>query len=409
MVGADVSLILPGEERGWELWRPGENRCRDDGLERFTDLPKSVSKTVVGLPARECTSFAVALPRMDPALLPEVAFAQLEKRGLQAGTREQTIHAFQVLDEHEDGVVLALDVLPPDFSEDLKLNRAVRYGPAARLHRLPDHKLVLTREQGSFVLLAGLHGKLAFSQVMTAGEEITPAFAQEINLALVSLSGTGFLHEFTALEVWVDLPAPAWSALRDALPIPVEPARRPRPDPKRLEGASSAMLPREVLAARERRRKARRLRRVFLALFAAFVVVAVLAMIRNQALRKVAEELEALIASRRERVRFIQESMARQRALEAAYDKRFYPAVQLNSVARLMPPSGVVIRKFVTQGQNLRIEGLARDPQLAFQLKEDLEKAGDFAGYSWDMAPPQMNQNNSAASRLQCTYAPAQK
>lgn len=407
MVGSDVFLVLPGEEAGWEVWRSGEKRGRQVGLERLDEVPSGMRKVAIGLPVRSCTTFTVAFPRVEADLLPDMVFSQIEKRGLGTGGREHTVYACHVLRTTSETLAVSVDVLPGDFSEDFCLRRAVRYAAAARFFRLPDQKLVLAREQGSYVLLAGIHGRLAFNQVMTAGSEITPAFAQEINLTLVSLEGSGLLPEMNGLEVWCDLPEGAEAVLRGTVPVPLSAARRPRPERDLAGEAPGRMLPARVREEQRREEKARRIRTAIVALLAFYVLLAVALGAQNQLQREKVDHLEGLIASRRDKVKFVQESTARQRALEPAFDKRFYPAVQLSSVARLMPPSGIVIQKFTTQGQIVRLEGLARDPQLAFQLKEDLEKAADFAGYSWDMAPPRMNQNNSAAFRLEGKYAGA--
>lgn len=407
MVGSDVFLVMPGGETGWEVWRFGEKRPRLTGVERLQELPPAMRKVAVGLPARSCTTFAVALPVADPALLPEMVFSQIEKRGLATGGPDGTVCAYSILRQTPDGMVAGVDVLPGDFSEDFCLKQAVRYVPAARFFRMPDQKLVLTREQGSYVLLAGIHGRLAYSQVMTSGADFKPAFVQEINLTLVSLESGGLLPEMTGVEVWCQLPEGAESLLRGLLAVPLSVVHRPRPDREAGDADAGRMLPARVREEQRRNEKRRRIRLGVLAVMALYLFAAFFLALQNQVRSQTANRLETLISSRREKVKFIQDSAARRRALEPAFEKRFYPVVQLSSVARLMPPSGIVIQKFTTQGQTVRVEGLAREPQLAFQLKEDLQKAPDFAGYSWDMAPPRMNQNNSAAFRLEGKYAGA--
>lgn len=407
MMGTEAFLVLPGASSGWEVWRSGEKRWRQTGLERLSDLPAGVGKVAIGLPCRACTTFTVSLPAVEPALLADMVFAQIEKRGLGAGGRNETVYASQVLRQTSEGLVVSIDVLPVDFSEDFCVKRAVRYVPAARFFRLPDQKLVLTREQGSWVMLAGIHGRLAFSQVMTSGERIGPSFAQEMVLTLVSLEATGLLPELTGVEVWGDLPEGAETLLRGLLPVSLSATQRPKPSREAAGESAGRMLPARVREEQQREERRRRIRLGILGLLSLYAVLAVVLSMQNQSQREKANRLEDLIGSRRDKVKFIQESTTRRRALEAAFDKRFYPAVQLSSVARLMPPSGIVLQKFTTQGQTVRLEGLAREPQLAFQLKEDLEKAPDFAGYTWDMAPPRMNQNNSAAFRLEGKYAGA--
>ncbi|MCB1092854.1 MAG: PilN domain-containing protein, partial [Verrucomicrobiae bacterium] len=83
------------------------------------------------------------------------------------------------------------------------------------------------------------------------------------------------------------------------------------------------------------------------------------------------------------------------------FDLHYFPLVQLNEVTRVMPGSGVLVRQFETKGRNITIDGSARDVQMAFRLKEDLEKNPFFKAYSWNMPQPKVERNNMATFRIQ--------
>jgi len=73
----------------------------------------------------------------------------------------------------------------------------------------------------------------------------------------------------------------------------------------------------------------------------------------------------------------------------------------LNEFTRVMPGSGVLVREFETKGRTITIDGSARDVQMAFRLKEDLERNPFFKGYAWSMPQPKVEKNNMATFRIQ--------
>ncbi|MEO0448358.1 MAG: hypothetical protein AAF191_20025 [Verrucomicrobiota bacterium] len=399
----ESQFLLPASERGWEWWTAKE--CLH--LERLSEY-EGRGAFAFGVPMSACTTFVSTFPkRIDEALLPEMVRAQIEKRGLQSPAGQETVMAHQYLEEGSEGIRVAIDVLAPDFSEDLCLGDASRYAPAGRFFRLPDQKLVLVREQGRYGIWAGVHGRLSHSQYLTAGEEIHAGVAQEIQLLAISLEGLGDPVKRRALEVWAPLSEEEVGILENGLTIPVEMVEAPQPELSPITLSSGPMLPPTVVEAHAMRASRQRLRIGLLALAAFYAFVTMALLIWNQQQQRKVMALEDRIDSRRDRVRFIQGALERSRTLAPAYDKSFFPIVQLARVTQLLPPSGVKVLKFITRDQEIRIEGLAREPQLAFQLKEDLEKDKRFGGYSWEMANPRVNSNNSASFVLQGEYAGA--
>ncbi|MEM1295008.1 MAG: hypothetical protein AAGH89_06555, partial [Verrucomicrobiota bacterium] len=360
-------------------------------------------------PAQECTSFSVTVPTSDQALFSDMVHAQIEKRGLAGQSGERTVSAFHVIERDRGGSLLGVDVLPREFNEDLCLNQAQAYTASGRLFHIPDHAAAVYREHGRLILLAGKHGKMTYSQILTAGTEFTPALVQELNLAILSLQGADQLSDRVTLEIWSEVTPEALDLLKNTLTVPVESRSRPNPDAHLIGEASDPMLPTPVVAALRRQQRIQKIRTGVLALVAVYITIAVGLTILFHDRKERAGTMEERISERRPEAEFIRQSMTRARVLAPSIDKRFYPLRQLNQVTSLMPPSGIVVLKFITQEQSLRLEGLARDSQLVYQLKEDLEKSDDFRGYSWDMAPPQVNsQNNTASFRLEGKFAAAQ-
>jgi hypothetical protein len=330
----------------------------------------------------------------------------LERRGL--AHPEDLAH--HVLAQEGGETWLAVDALPAPFPEALLSPETVACAPAGRWHRFAEGQVVVTREHGKWVLLAGKGGQLAFAERLTGGHELDAALAREVNLAVLSLQASGLLGEEVEVTVWSRVP-PGDADARDfaaALAVPCRFTEAPAPDGPGPSGASAPLLPRTVREARDRRARLAKLRLGLVAGLTLYGVLGVVLALWQKARADEAARLEAAVAANRPTATMVQTALDRARQLEPAYEKRFYPMRQLNEVARIMPPSGVVIQRFVTQDRNLRIEGLARDPQMAFQLKEDLEASPEFPGYTWEMNPPTVNQNNSAAFRLEGKYAGAE-
>ena len=60
-----------------------------------------------------------------------------------------------------------------------------------------------------------------------------------------------------------------------------------------------------------------------------------------------------------------------------------------------------MIREFRTSGKSIRIQGRARDVQLAFNFENDLKANEAFAAYEWNMPQPRVEQNNTATFDIQ--------
>jgi len=407
-VKAETTIVTPAEGRGWDVWQRALRGAKlRKSVAMLDELNSSGHQAIVGLPAQECTTLTVTLPTSDESLFGDMVYAQLEKRGLSNGGPQTTVYAYHVIDRQPGESVLSVDVLPHDFSENLCVKEAAGYSSAQRLYPIPDHKVVILKEHDRLVLAAGRHGHMAFSQVLNAGNEFTDALAQEVNLTILSLQGSGQLSDRVGIEVWTDAPREQQLRFINRFTIPVEFVPRPAPDSRLIRHASNPLLPTVVKEAIQRKLKFQRIRLGLLVGLLVYVCAAVALVLAFQQQKKVAEDLDVALAANRPEVEFIQLSQARQHALEPAYDKRLYPMRQLNEIARLMPVSGIVIHKFTTQGQNIRLEGLARDSQIVYQLKADLEKHPEFPGYTWDMGPPQVNQNNTATFRIDGKYATA--
>ena len=70
--------------------------------------------------------------------------------------------------------------------------------------------------------------------------------------------------------------------------------------------------------------------------------------------------------------------------------------MQLNDVTSVMPPSGIVLRKFEPKTTEIEIRGEARDAQTAFQFLEDIKKHRNLGRYEWSMPQPSVREKTAS-------------
>ena len=80
-------IVLPAARSHWEVWkgvRGGEAEWRGPA-ESPAQAAAAGGPIVIGLPSRACRTFGFVVPTEDSKLYRQLAFAQLERRGLAAG------------------------------------------------------------------------------------------------------------------------------------------------------------------------------------------------------------------------------------------------------------------------------------------------------------------------------------
>lgn len=395
-------IALPDEKRGWTLFagrgRVGESR-------ELADLAGQGADTVVGVPASLATTFAIRLPTTNAALFASMVASQIEKRGLaHHGDAASTPHAFHVIEQSGAETLLSIDVLSEDFPEALCLPRAIGYAPAARLLKLPEDRLLLWQEHQRLVLAVNHHGQLSHVQALSAEPSLNVAAAQEINLTALSLQAEGLVSDAPELLVTgplVHSDEGDREAFEKALLMPTDFQSEQVAAQAGVGALDEGFLPAPVVRARRRRGAARRRTVAAVIAAAVYLVAGTFLWLHAQARETEIAELTRQVEATRPEVAAIQESEARWRELEPAFDLHYYPVVQLNEITRAMPGSGVVIREYETRGRQITVQGRARDVQMAFRLKEDLERNDFFRAYAWDMPQPRVERDNTVTFRIQ--------
>jgi hypothetical protein len=408
-VKSDCIIAIPAASRGWEIWKWTRRKARLlKTVDMLDELPSGGSDAVIGLSPEDCVSVAMQLPTADHTLFGDMAFAQVEMKGLAPGGPENTVLAYHVLEREPGRSFLSVDVLTHDFNEDLCVKKAQAYTAAARMFPIHDHAVVVFRQHDRLVLAAGKHGRMAFSQILNCGTEFNQAFFQEVNLTILSLQGAGQLPERVTLEIWTDVLPEDRDNLERKFTMAVDFTRRPDPDPRLAKDASSPLLPIPIQTALAKSRRAQKIRFAVLLGILVYSAIAVFVAMTTIALKEKTDRLERQVSTRKSRVLMIKTEQARAEIFVPAYDKKLYPMIQLDEITRIMPDQGIVIREFRSKDREIRIEGIASGPEIVVGFVESLNADADLPSYSWEQ--PQaanVKENKTATFVIVGKYASA--
>lgn len=374
----------------------------DQGADLQVLARKRSSGLVVGLPSSKVSTFAVALPVTDSALHESMIYAQIEKRGLAGASKEATLFDFQSIEKMESSEVFVVSVVS-ELDEDWIVQTAEGYAPAAGLQPHPEGGARLWSENRRLVLGIFDGGRPVHVQALSGAGTVDAAAAQEVSLLLLSLGGDEALADRmpTGIEVAVaDVPEAHRAEFQSGLNLPVHSFANSVVCRNDCEGVPRLLPPAVSRYRRNRATKQKAIAIGSIVLVAYLVVGAWLWMEGKRAVREI-ESLEDQIAIVEPDVTKIQQASQRWSRLEPAFEKSWFPLVQLNSFTSALPGSGVVVREFRTTGRNLRIRGQARDVQLANRLLEDLQAMEAFAAYEWSMPNPKVEKNNTATFEIE--------
>lgn len=391
------TIALPAPEKGWILYQEGSEISRSSDLR---DLIGHRSDVVIGYPAEKVTTFPVVLPDTEESLHDSMIYSQLEKRGLLTGSEGELLYDYEIVDRGSEGNTFAVSVVS-GVSNELIDPYAAGYAPAAALHSVPGNACLLWKEQGRLVLAIYKENEPVHLQVLSGGDRLGATIAGEINLILMGLRGDSCtedsMPETLVLKV-DDSSAEERESFEEALNLRVQVTSASCVSPGRI---SDRLLPAAVTKAR-RKRKAKSRNSVILAvLFIAYAVGLSVMIIKSRNTAAEISSLKRQIDIVEPDVARVQQVDQRWRNLEPAFEKSWFPVVQLSRITSALPGSGVVIREYRTSGRNIRLRGQARDVQLANRLLEDLQAMEEFEAYDWSMPNPRVERNNTATFEIE--------
>jgi len=390
---AASTLLLPSPDTAWRLWKPRAATAGEE-VESPAHMRQVPASLVVGLPATACRTLGILLPMADHDLLGQMIDTQLERHGLRTPDGSLRPHRWHLLGQSAGLAIISVDVLADPFPDHLTANQASDYIAALRLLELPPNELVVIEEQGELVLASSFHGRLFRSHVFAPAGASPEEIAQEIQITRWALEAQPGFGQITAIT----LVGRGWEADRIArlaeLPTHVQDSL---PRAAQLEAVpATTLLPASVREARQQKIALARLLRYSLLGSLLYIALIFLGFaylrFQTQRIDSLQEQVNATTAPAAE----IKRAAEAWRSLAPAIEPSRYAMVLMSEVTQLMPPSGIVIRNFESRPTDIELRGEARDPQLAYQFLEDLEKHRILGRYAWSMPQPSVREKTAS-------------
>lgn len=398
MSASAASFLLPDTEPSWRLWRSLASTKAEpvSSPAEFRDQSRAL---VVGLPATACRTIGLILPTVDATLLPSMIESQLERRGIHVEKSPTPNFAWHLLGQNQGHSFVSVDVLAHPFPDDLAVAQAANYTAALRLVTLPANNLCIIEEHGLLVLAANFQGRLWHSHVTGFAEMPVQDLAREIDLARLTLESQEGFGVVRGVTLAGERPAALAPELRKYIGMPLEVSGPPGANRGLDLKALPKLLPASVFTTQASRETRRRLLSVGVLTLILYAILFACGWWYLQSLKQDVAAMEKrsnVLLEPAERVRAASD---RWRALEPAVEKQRYPMVQLSHVTSIMPPSGVVIKRFSAKPTEIELRGDARDLQTAAQLLEDLKKHPKLNRFHWEMPTPDIK-NKIATFRI---------
>lgn len=387
MSSQDSTVLLPLAWEGWQLSTASGEHSR-------VSLPAEASRgrvLIVGLPGGACRSIGMVLPNADHSIMAAMVRAQLERLGLRADHELGPRHCWHLVAQSAQRALVSVDILADPFPEELLNLSASQYCSALRLRQMPSRRLVLMVEQGQLLAAVGLHGQLYHASLLGA---VDGAEAQEWGRELrwMSLALAEEAPELSPEAIlWVgesptaDFP----QGLAAAAELPLEQCAELGPRDLDVDSPHwQRLLPEGVVAAQQRasrRSRTRRIASLILTLGLAAVAIAVLSL---TAMEREALELQKRSEATDAEAQQVRKTAETWKQLLPALEAKQYPMQMLAEITALMPPSGIVIRRYQTRQDQVEVQGDARDAQTAVQFMEDLQKHPQLGRLQWSKPSP---------------------
>ena len=387
MSSSASAFLLPDAQPSWRLWK-SLSANRAEMVESPADCRDSGRGMMIGLPATACRSVGLILPDADAELLPAMIEAQLERRGITIEKGKVPNFAWHVLGHSAGLTFVSVDVLASPFPEELSVANAANYTAALRMMQLPANDLVIVEEQGLLVLVAGFQGKLWHSHVIGTAETAPVDLAREFDLAKLSLEAQEGFGAIRGAVLVGDRLSPLIAELKKCTSIPLSAVAELQPNRALKLDAFQKMLPSAVHEAQAAKTRRNLFMRIAALTAVLYVLVFAFGWLYLNGLKKKVAKAEAEIQATSEPASEVRTTKQRWTALEPATNAQRYPMVILSQVTAIMPPSGIVLKRFDAKPTEVSISGDARDAQTATQFLEDLKKHAKLKAYAWTMPVP---------------------
>jgi hypothetical protein len=351
----------------------------------------------VALPVSQVTMLPLWLATGERALLAGMLELQLERRGLLAARREETVRDYRVLRQAGGRTLVVASVLSREFPREWSIGKVGGYALSADYIVKPPNQILLWRELGRLALALVAEDELVYLQTLPGAPALAEV-ALELRCALLQLAAGKTGVNPTGITAWGEHDAALLEQLgrEFALPVQLEPRL-----PLALPLTTRALLPNDARRQRQRQNQRRRNFRMLggMGLLYLLGVLLVLGYLGRLWWQK--RELERDLTLHREEVATIRHTALQWQALEPAIVPAAYPLEVLYRCTRALPEDGVRLVKFDQAGARVLLIGEAKNAPAAYKFADDLKNSQDLAGYTWEMQPPKLLPNNSAQFQIE--------
>lgn len=386
-----ATLLLPASDNAWRVWKP-RARSSSETVDAPADATHLAKPLLIGLPAAACRTIGLLVPQADDDVLEQLVVTSLERRGLKLDQdKAGKNYRWHALGHNGGQAIISVDVLQEPFPDKLAATNAHDYTAALRLAELPADQIVLLEEQGDLVLAASHRGKLYHSHIFAQAPAQDDALALEITLARLALEadlGEGCITGVSLIGDVFDKPLA--DRLAQALDMPVRNVAALAPKADLDTHGWTKLLPASVRTAQTAAASRSQLIRWVILGSGLAVSLIFLSYAYLLSLERQAADIEQQVDLIREPAEAVRETAERWKSYAPAVDSQRFPMFLLSEVTRLMPATGIVIRKFEVKGTEIEVRGEARDAQLAFQFIEDFKKNKVLSRYTWTNPRPEV-------------------
>ncbi|HWB59416.1 MAG TPA: hypothetical protein VG733_07990 [Chthoniobacteraceae bacterium] len=392
-------LLRPSEGAKWEAWDAVEGgHPRLAGAYDSPGQAGASPQSVLAIPLRQLFAVPLWLATTDRALMREMIFLQLERRGFAAGRNPRDlIFDYRIVASADNKTLVLAVALPGGFPAHLSIDvRACE--PSARLLPLPADAITLWREDGRIALAVTRGGELAYFQVL-GDDSLSPAALLELQCVKLQLEAGNVVEHVRGITLWGEFAPAEVAAVGEALGLGAAAAVLPAPV---LPSEWMDLTP--VLVRRSRQQaKARDRKFAFAAALAGAYMLVLLVLVARTAWYSIeARRLSAGLQEHEGEVAAIQTTASRWNAMSQAIDPDNY-ALELLRCCSIPRPDDVHFTLFSTDVGTIIIQGEASSRASAYRFVAGLNNSADLRAYQFQMPPPPTLPNGNTKFRIEGT------
>lgn len=390
-------LIRQIEGETWEVWAVTRDQARLVNVCNTPGDAQFFPHSMLALPLRQSFAIPLWLATTDKALMREMIFLQLERRGFSnARSAGEAVFDYRILKSVENKT-LALAVslpgaLPEQFCLDLH-----NYEPSARTHLFPADEFILWREGDRLALAVTQGSDLVYFQSLGDGN-FTEAVLKELQCIRLELEAEDVIGQLEGITLWAEFSLQELSMVEEAMDLRVTSGKRPAPV---IPGELLDLVPTSIRQNQHVTKTQEFKKSLMTATMGIYLLILLFLLIRVGWFHLKCRQIEAELSGHKLVVTELQETAHRWDLLDPAVNPESYPVEQLLRCARLLPPEGVRFTLFKTTAGKIFIQGEAKNAPAAFKFAEELKQNKDLGDYRWQMPQPRLLANDNAEFQIE--------